>query len=145
MLTVGLSSTSTSLPRLLRILDATLRELGESGPGEPELARFRGAMRGSLLRRVEPLLGRAEAFNACMLRWDRPDCMDEELRRWESVDADAVRRVLEVHLRPDRRVLLSVVPEGDGGALPGSVPLEAPLSVDAGYFASSTAMASMSR
>jgi zinc protease len=68
--------------------------------------------------------GRSDQLNAYNVFRNDPGCFRWDLARYRSATAEALREAAAEYLRPDRRVLLSVVPRGqDALALDGSAPV----------------------
>jgi zinc protease len=113
----------SSLTRVLGALDSLLAEANtEPFPEE----RVHGTVRriqARLLRAVESTGGRADRMAAYLVSTGRPDFLAEDLARYEAIGPSDITGVASTYLRPDRRVLLSVVPLGAAdSALPESEP-----------------------
>jgi zinc protease len=114
------------LPRLQRIVDKELARLVRKPPSEEEVERARRQVKSGVLDSLEQPADRAEWLVDCQRLRGAPDCLVAEWARYEAVTPEDVRRVVETYLVPERRVSLSVVPAGWGGALPGAEPVELP-------------------
>lgn len=123
---VTASAPKTSLRRLDRVMSAEIARLVSQPPTEAELDRARRATRGWLLDRLEDNAERAEMMVDCWRAKGDGDCLADEWARYEAVTPDDLVRVARTYLTPERRLTLSVVPRGRGGALPGARTVELP-------------------
>ncbi|MCB9764660.1 MAG: insulinase family protein [Alphaproteobacteria bacterium] len=113
--------------RVARAMEDVIAELAERPPTIDELERARAALRGWLLDMVEQPEGRAEWLATCQAYFGTPDCLEDLWARYEAVTPDDLVRVAETWLTPERRVSLSVVPEGRARrAVRGAVPVGLP-------------------
>lgn len=98
-----------------KLLDRLLEEveaLAVAGPSPSELERVQIMRQKVFETAIERRAERAEemALNASVL--DDPDRLNTELQRYGLVDGEAVRRIVEGNLRPDRAVVLTYRPAG---------------------------------
>jgi zinc protease len=125
-LVVYATSRDTKLPKLAGIIEGAVAKLIASPPTDAELSRAKKALRDDFLNGLEYPEDRAEWIAECMISRGRPDCLAGELARYDAVTAADVARVASTWLVPERRITLSVIPNGDDGALPGATPVELP-------------------
>ncbi len=107
-------------------MEDVLAELESMPPETWELERARMAIEAGLLDQMESPETRAEWWADCWASTGAPDCLDETWARYERVSTGDLVRVAKTWLTPERRVSLSVVPETQGGGLPGAVRMEQP-------------------
>ncbi|MFH1466289.1 MAG: pitrilysin family protein [Pseudomonadota bacterium] len=120
---VSVSAWRGRLAPRLHAVDRELARMAEEGPTEEELTRARGAWRGTFLRAGDGLARSTPLLAQCALTSGEPDCLEDELARYEAVTAEDVRRVAQGLQTEAGRVLLSVVGPG-ARPLRGSSPLE---------------------
>lgn len=122
------TATSDSVP-LATLSKVLLREIGrvaKKAPSSAELERARHAVWSYQEDALEAPASRAAVLLACWDRYGDPNCVTREKARYDAVTADDIRRVAATYLVPSRLTTLSVVPNGDDGALPGAAPVELP-------------------
>ncbi len=110
----------SKLKKVTKKIEAEIADLIAHPPTEQELARARVARASQLQDQLEEPEGRATWLADCQAYTGRPGCMVEVWERWQSVTSADVVAAAERWLSADRRVSLSVVPQGQGGALPGA-------------------------
>jgi zinc protease len=93
------------------VLDV-LGPVSESGASEDELTGARNRARRALVRRLNSVGDRADAFADAVILRDDPEYVNRAFDRYEAVCRDDVARVASTVLRPARRTVLHVVPEG---------------------------------
>jgi zinc protease len=120
------SSDRTPLTALLKIIDQEVKAIQSEAPTPAAVERGREALRASLLNELEEPLGRAQAMVDCQRLLGKADCLGEQFARYEAVTPKDVQRVAQTYLKEEARVLLSVVPREDRGALKGSQVVELP-------------------
>lgn len=120
------SAIRTPLARLVKTSDRAIAELLATPPSDTELARAKRSLVAALEDGLVDPLGRAQALASCLSRRGRTNCAATDAAAIEAVTADDVVRVVRTYLSAERRSTLSVVPEGDRGALRGASPVELP-------------------
>lgn len=113
---------------LQELHDRVLREVARvrrRAPRASEVARARRTVLADLLDAVESPVQRAERLADCLRVTGEVDCLPAEWSRYQAVTAADLQRVAQTYLH-DAPVTLSVVPEGDDGALPRSAAVEIP-------------------
>jgi len=120
------STSSVRLERLARVIGRVLASVGSRPPSAEELDRARGALRGSRLDRLEEPEDLVEMLVDCQFLHGDAACLEDRWARYEAVTTEDLVRVARTWLRPERRVSLSVVSEGDRGGMSGAVPVELP-------------------
>lgn len=123
---IYVAANKSKLVPMAKRVNKVLASVISSPPTPEEMSRAIASIRAEYLSSIEQPEGRAEVLADCLADYGRPDCMAERLAAYEAVTAADLARVTQEWLSPDRRVTLSVVPEGRGGALPNSVPVELP-------------------
>ena len=116
-----------SLTDITAAVDAELQALGERGPSVDEMERITAQAEAHFLYRLQTVGGfggKSDQLNAYNIFRGTPGYFAEDIARYRAADAGRVRDAAAAVLRPDRRVLLSVVPRGELAlALPGSEPV----------------------
>ncbi|MCB9682686.1 MAG: insulinase family protein [Alphaproteobacteria bacterium] len=123
---VDVTSAGPPLPRLVKVIDATLARVVRKPPSQEEVDRARKALLAGIEDTLETPEGRAGLLLYCHDTYGDPNCLGPELARYEAVTPADVARVAGTWLAPEARVTLSVVADGDGGSLPGAAPVELP-------------------
>jgi zinc protease len=115
-----------SLVGIAEMVDAELQQLFERGPSDAEMQRVSAQGEAHFLYRLQTVGGfggKSDQLNAYNVFRGDPGYFVADLERYRSATADAVRVTATRVLRPDQRVMLSVVPRGQRAlALPGSEP-----------------------
>ena len=113
-----------SLTEITALVDGELQALADKGPTAAEMERITAQAEAHFLYRLQTVGGfggKSDQLNAYNVFRGDPGYFSADLERYRSAGAAAVRDAART-LRPDRRVLLSVVPKGQQAlALPGSV------------------------
>lgn len=112
------------LTKLTKKIEAEIAGIIAHPPTEAELQRARVALSSQLQDQLEEPAGRANWLADCQAAFGHPDCMAELWTRYQKVTSADVVAVAQRWLVADRRVSLSVIPQGRGGALPGAAPVE---------------------
>ncbi len=103
------------LTELQRVVDEELRRLAESGPTEREVQRVKNQVEARFLgqmERVGSFGGKADQLNYYHYFVGTPDYFERDLERYRRVTAADVQRAARQYLVQQRRVVLSVVPQG---------------------------------
>ena len=116
-----------SLADITAVLDAELQQLVVKGPTTSEMERVSAQAEAHFLYRLQTVGGfggKSDQLNAYNVFRGDPGYFGADLDRYRAADAETVRLAAERTLRPDQRILLSVVPRGQQAlALPGSEPV----------------------
>ena len=116
-----------SLAEITAIVDAEVQRLADTGPVDAEMERITAQAEAHFLYRLQTVGGfggKSDQLNAYNVFRGDPGYFAADLERYRAVDGAAMRSAARM-LRLDRRVLLSVVPRGQGTlALPGSEPVD---------------------
>jgi zinc protease len=91
------------------VLDV-LDPVREAGVSEDELTGARNRARRALVRRLNSVGDRADAFADAVILRDDPDYVNHAFERYEAVGPDDVARLASSVLRASRRTVLHVVP-----------------------------------
>jgi zinc protease len=111
------------LDRLKAIVDEELAALRRTAPSAREVQRVLNGIEASFYARMEEVGGfggKADQLNAYLTKTGNPDYFAEDLSRYRPLTPADVQAALIAHLPADRRVELSVVPEGE--AAPSTAP-----------------------
>ncbi|MGH7537828.1 MAG: M16 family metallopeptidase, partial [Gemmatimonadales bacterium] len=103
------------LAELQRVIDQELRLLADSGPTPREVDRARNGFEAQFLSRMERVGGfggKADQLNYYNYFLGIPDYFERDLDRYRRVTPADVQRVAKRYLGDARRVVLSVVPQG---------------------------------
>jgi zinc protease len=115
-----------SLTEITALVDGELQALADKGPTAVEMERITAQAEAHFLYRLQTVGGfggKSDQLNAYNVFRGDPGYFAADLERYRGAGAAAVREATRT-LRPDRRVLLSVVPKGQLPlALPGSRPV----------------------
>jgi zinc protease len=113
------------LDKLRAKLDKELAKFAAMPPSDAELDRARKSVRAGVLQSLETIEGRAEGLVDCQRLKGKASCFADDYAPYAAVTAADVMRVYTTYLAPGKaRVSLSVVPEGDDGAISGAVSVE---------------------
>ncbi len=116
-----------TLAEITAVVDAELQRLVDVEPADVEMERITAQAEAHFLYRLQTVGGfggKSDQLNAYNVFRGDPGYFSADLERYRAVDGAAMRSAARM-LRLDRRVLLSVVPRGQGAlALPGSEPVD---------------------
>ena len=116
-----------TLAEITAVVDAELQRLVDVEPADVEIERITAQAEAHFLYRLQTVGGfggKSDQLNAYNVFRGDPGYFSADLERYRAVDGAAMRSAARM-LRLDRRVLLSVVPRGQGAlALPGSEPVD---------------------
>ncbi|HET9266607.1 MAG TPA: pitrilysin family protein [Vicinamibacterales bacterium] len=116
-----------SLADLAAAVDEEIARLGAEGPTSAEMERAEAQAEANFvyhLQTVGGFDGKSDQLNAYNVLRGDPGFFAKDLDRYRQATPESVRAAARQYLRPDRRVVLSVVPRGRAvDALPGSEPV----------------------
>ena len=116
-----------SLTEITALVDSELQQLSDDGPTVAEMERVTAQAEAHFLYRLQTVGGfggKSDQLNAYNVFRGDPGFFTADVERYRAADAEAIRSAAGRTLRPDERVLLSVVPRGAAAlALPGSEPV----------------------
>ena len=116
-----------TLAEITAVVDAELQRLVDVEPADVEMERITAQAEAHFLYRLQTVGGfggKSDQLNAYNVFRGDPGYFSADLERYRAVDGAAMRSAARM-LCLDRRVLLSVVPRGQGAlALPGSEPVD---------------------
>src|SRR5262245_9925598 len=104
-----------TLDEMLKLVDEEVARLQQEPPSLHELQRSLNQIEASFYNRMERVGGfggKADQLNAYYTETGNPDWFNEDLARYRALSPTDVRAAAESFLPRDRRVELSVVPEG---------------------------------
>ncbi|MCB9763383.1 MAG: insulinase family protein [Alphaproteobacteria bacterium] len=114
------------LKPLLRVLDRELDRIRETPPSQEEIDRAISIWWADTVRALEDHEALADAIGECIVTFDEPDCLADDLGRYLAVTPEDVQRVANTWL-VEQRVVLSVVSAGERRLeIPGSAEVYAP-------------------
>jgi zinc protease len=97
------------------IVDEEIEKLRQNPPDARELQRAINQTESSFFARMERVGGfggKADQLNAYFTRTGNPDYFNEDLARYRAITATDIRAAVRQHLPANKRVELTVVPEG---------------------------------
>ena len=103
------------LNELLRVIDAEVRAIADSGPTQREVQRAQNGIEASFLNRMERVGGfggKANQLNQYDYFVGTPSYFQRDLDRYRRVTGTDVQRVARSYALRAHRVVLSVVPQG---------------------------------
>ena len=116
-----------SLADLAAAVDEEIARLVAGGPTSAEMERAEATAEAHFvyhLQTVGGFDGKSDQLNAYNVYRGDPGFFARDLDRYRQATPESVRDAARQYLRPDRRVVLSVVPRGRAAdALPGSEPV----------------------
>ena len=116
-----------SLTDITALVDGELQQLSDDGPTTTEMERVTAQAEAHFLYRLQTVGGfggKSDQLNAYNVFRGDPGFFAADVERYRAADAEAIRAAAGRTLRPEKRVLLSVVPRGAMPlALPGSEPV----------------------
>lgn len=104
-----------TLEELAEAIDAEIATLMEEPPTERELQRVVNQNEADFLRSNQSLQARADALNNYYYYTGNPDWANEDLSRYKALSTKDIQAAVRQYLDPQKRVLLSIVPEGKTG------------------------------
>jgi len=124
---VATAAPGRTLAEVERAIKKELAALIEKGPTPLELERCLAQAEAHFLFRLQTVGGfggKSDQLNAYNTFLGDPGYFEKDLERYRTATPAALRAAAEKHLKPSRRVVLSVVPRGRLAlALPGSSPI----------------------
>ncbi len=113
-----------TLDELRAVIDEEIARLAVEPPTEREMGRVVNQYETTFLESLEMLAQKADQFNAYFYYTRNPDYFNEDLSRLKALSPNDVSAFVQTYLRPDRRVVLSIVPQGKTDlAVPHSLPV----------------------
>ena len=101
-----------SLEELRAVIDEEVEGLKNAPPTQRELERTLNQREVSMLRSFQSLFRKADALNQYFYYTGNPDYANEDLSRYRALSVDDLSVMARQFLDPHKRVLLSIVPEG---------------------------------
>jgi zinc protease len=100
---------------LMKVIDEEIEKLKTEPPTDHEVQRAINQIEASFYSRMERVggfAGKADQLNRYYTDTGDPDWFNEDLARYRAIDPSDVRAAAQEFLPADRRVELTVVPEG---------------------------------
>ncbi|MBW2454598.1 MAG: insulinase family protein [Deltaproteobacteria bacterium] len=107
-----------SLEQIEQAIDSEIAKLRAEKMSEQELQRAKNQYETGYVARMESLATRASMLNGYYAHHGNPGWAGADLKRYLDVTTTGALQVAAKVLDPDRRVILHVVPKGQGGASP---------------------------
>jgi zinc protease len=125
MFVIDAASDRSSIPKLLKAIDAVLADFTANPTTAGELKRAVKVTSSSLEESLEDPESRAWLLTQCLMQRGDPNCLPGELARYAAVTSADLARVASTYLVPEARVVLATVPEGDR-SMKSATPVELP-------------------
>jgi zinc protease len=112
---VATAAPGRSLTELERAITQEIDRFIQSGPTPIEMERCRAQAESQFVYRLQTVGGfggKGDQLNAYNVFLGEPDYFDRDLARYREASSAALQRTAAEHLRPETRVVLSVVPKG---------------------------------
>lgn len=101
-----------TLQEILEIVDAEIASIQQKAPDAREVQKVVNQREASFLSESQSLLGKAEALQNYFYYTGNPDWANEDLFRYKALAPEDVQSAARHYLKPNNRVILSVVPKG---------------------------------
>ncbi len=114
-LIIATARSGHNLSEIESVIDAEIGKLTTQPPTAREVQRAVNQYESGFLDRLEQIGGfggKADQLNQYSLRTGDPDYFAEDLGRYRAIDPSDVQAAVTSFLKPDARVVLSVVPQG---------------------------------
>ena len=112
---VATAAPGRSLTELERAITQEIDRFIQSGPTAIEMERCRAQAESQFVYRLQTVGGfggKGDQLNAYNVFLGQPDYFDRDLARYREASSAALQRAAAEHLRPETRIVLSVVPKG---------------------------------
>src|SRR5262245_24516396 len=112
---VATAAPGRTLVELERAIAAEIEAFIASGPTAVEMERCRAQAEAQFVYRLQTVGGfggKGDQLNASNVFLGQPDYFDRDLARYRSASAASLQQAASEYLRPESRVILSVVPHG---------------------------------
>jgi predicted Zn-dependent peptidase len=112
---VATAAPGRTLAELERAIAAEIEAFIASGPTAIEMERCRAQAEAQFVYRLQTVGGfggKGDQLNAYNVFLGQPDYFDRDLARYRSASAASLQQAAAEYLRPESRVILSVVPHG---------------------------------
>ncbi|MEO8074684.1 MAG: pitrilysin family protein [Acidobacteriota bacterium] len=112
---VATAAPGRTLAQLEQALARALAEFVDEGPTAAEMERCLAQAEANFIYRLQTVGGfggKSDQLNAYNMYLGDPDFFDRDLARYRHVTPEGMQRVAREWLRPDGRIVLSVVPKG---------------------------------
>jgi zinc protease len=106
-------SEGASVAEVERLIEAEVKQLGERGPSDAELAKAQRLAESGLVLGLQANVARARVLGEMELFWGDAGLLEKELGRYLAVTKDDVKRVVQKYLVTTRRSLVETVPAED--------------------------------
>ncbi|GAB5382447.1 MAG: pitrilysin family protein [Aliiglaciecola sp.] len=103
---------STKLADIQKRIEDTLTEFEQRGVNQDDLARTKASITSSTVFGLQSVAGKVSTLAMNQLFDDRPDMVQYDLDRYNSVTAEDVMRVYQQYIKNKSKVVLSIVPKG---------------------------------
>ena len=104
-----------SIDEVKKIVAEEVARLGKEPLPAKNIARVVANMEAAAVRRLEPVLGRANTLQSYNHYLGDPDKLSWDLDRYRTTTAEKIRAAAARYLQPDRMVTVITIPSGQGG------------------------------
>jgi zinc protease len=127
LLLVATAAPGRTLDEIVAGIDDELRRVADEGPSVNEMERAMAQAEAHFMYRLQTVGGfggKSDQLNAYNILTGSPDYFKADLERYRRATRESLRAAAHLHLRLDRRVILSVIPRGQHAlAFEGSSPV----------------------
>jgi zinc protease len=99
------------LAKVERAIDEEIARLRDNGPTPDELAQRKATIELGVVSSLQSVQARADKLNEYEYYFGEPDSLQRDLDRYRKATADGVRGSVKTVLRPDARLIMTVLPE----------------------------------
>lgn len=107
-------SNTANLADLQKKVEATLTEFEERGVNQDDLARTKASINASSIFGLQSVAGKVTTLASNQYLNGQPDMVQYDLDRYNAVTAEDVMRVYNKYVKGNAKVVLSIVPKGQG-------------------------------
>jgi predicted Zn-dependent peptidase len=107
-----------SAARAESLLYVEVARLARDGVDERELTKAKNLLRADNVRQLKTNENRAYRIGLYDFWLGKPDAVETVLSRLEAVEARQVREAAARYFQPERRTVVTLIPEGEPGAEP---------------------------
>jgi predicted Zn-dependent peptidase len=104
-----------SIDEVKKLVAEEVARLGKEPLPAKNIARVVATMEAASIRRLEPVLGRANTLQSYNHYLGDPDKLGWDLDRYRTTTAEKIRAAAARYLQPDRLVTVITIPSGQGG------------------------------
>ncbi len=118
-LIIATARQGVSLDEVEQAVDEVLARFVVEGPEEEELERCKASWERRMLTELQTIVRKADRLNKYEYYFGEPNSFERDLDRFRNAETKGVRQWAARVLQPDARLVMRVLPEGDGDSLSG--------------------------